>query len=48
MDNQQTIPLKQQAATSPEQDLFRYYARPLTSKLLETMELSKHFFSWRR
>lgn len=44
MDNQQTIPLKQQAATSPEQDLFRYYARPLTSKLLETMELSKHFF----
>lgn len=43
MDNQQTL-------TSPvllkesEQDTFRYYARPLTAKLLETMELSKNFF----
>lgn len=43
MDNQQTL-------TSPvilkdsEQDTFRYFARPLTAKLLETMELSKNFF----
>lgn len=44
MDNQQTILLKQKAAQAQEQDLFRYYARPLTSKLLETMELSKHFY----
>jgi acetylornithine/succinyldiaminopimelate/putrescine aminotransferase/predicted amino acid dehydrogenase len=44
MDNQQTILLKQKVDEAQEQDLFRYYARPLTSKLLETMELSKHFY----
>lgn len=27
-----------------QDDNFRYYARPLTAKLLETMELSKYFF----
>lgn len=32
--------------TCPEssQDDYRYYARPLTSKLLETMELAKHYY----
>jgi acetylornithine/succinyldiaminopimelate/putrescine aminotransferase/predicted amino acid dehydrogenase len=25
-------------------DLYKYFARPLTSKLLETMELAKHFY----
>lgn len=44
MDNQQTLTLKPVLKEEPTHDLFRYYARPLTSKLLETMELSKHFF----
>jgi acetylornithine/succinyldiaminopimelate/putrescine aminotransferase/predicted amino acid dehydrogenase len=44
MDNQQhltSIPVLNEESS---QDLFKYYARPLTAKLLETMELSKHFF----
>ncbi len=44
MDNQQTLNLRKAEPNGPHEDLFRYYARPLTSKLLETMELSKHFF----
>lgn len=44
MDNQQTLLLKQSVAQENNQDLFRYYARPMTSKLLETMQLSKNFF----
>lgn len=43
MDNQQSLskitPIK-----GSQEDTFRYYARPLTAKLLETMELSKYFF----
>lgn len=35
--------LKPDLDTSTDNDEYRYYARPLTSKLLETMELAKHF-----
>ena len=44
MENQNTLNLRRAESTGPHEDLFRYYARPLTSKLLETMELSKHFY----
>lgn len=30
--------------TSDDQDNFRFYARPLTAKLLQTMELNKHYY----
>lgn len=43
MDKQQIIS-SDNSLKQPEQDTFRYYARPLTAKLLETMELSKYFF----
>ena len=44
MENQNTLNLRKAESAGPHEDLFRYYARPLTSKLLETMELSKHFY----
>lgn len=44
MTIQQTLLLNQKLKTTAEKDLFSYYARPLTSKLLETMELAKHFY----
>lgn len=44
MENQQSLLLKKPATPSLDQDLFRYYARPMTSKLLETMQLSKNFY----
>jgi acetylornithine/succinyldiaminopimelate/putrescine aminotransferase/predicted amino acid dehydrogenase len=44
MDKQQTLQIEQTGKDDSEKDLFKYYARPLTAKLLETMELSKHFF----
>ncbi len=31
------------SALESQEDSYRFYARPLTAKLLETMELSKHF-----
>jgi acetylornithine/succinyldiaminopimelate/putrescine aminotransferase len=43
MDNQQTL-ISKIIVNDSEQDTFRYFARPLTAKLLETMELSKYFF----
>jgi acetylornithine/succinyldiaminopimelate/putrescine aminotransferase/predicted amino acid dehydrogenase len=42
MNNQQIVTTSQLQEASQEDD-FRYYARPLTAKLLETMELSKYF-----
>lgn len=44
MTTQQPLSLHAKLNTASEQDFFRYYARPLTSKLLETMELAKHFY----
>lgn len=44
MDNQQTLNLKKADQEAPSQDQFKNYARPLTARLLETMELSKHFY----
>lgn len=44
MNIQQTLLLNQKLKTISEKDLFSTYARPLTSKLLETMELAKHFY----
>ena len=43
MDNSQNLSTSSVTKQSQE-DSFRYYARPLTAKLLETMELSKYFF----
>jgi acetylornithine/succinyldiaminopimelate/putrescine aminotransferase/predicted amino acid dehydrogenase len=42
MENQMGLS-KNSLSKKSEQDNFRYYARPLTAKLLETMELAKHF-----
>lgn len=44
MENQQSLLLKKPSTTNVDQDFFRYYARPMTSKLLETMQLSKNFY----
>ncbi|HXH74638.1 MAG TPA: aminotransferase class III-fold pyridoxal phosphate-dependent enzyme [Bacteriovoracaceae bacterium] len=38
-----TLTFRKTPEKDPESDLFRYFARPMTSKLLETMELAKHF-----
>lgn len=44
MDHLQDLTTNSPAGTSKDSDAFKYYARPLTSKLLETMELNKHYF----
>lgn len=44
MDQLQDLNTNSSANTSGDTDAFKYYARPLTSKLLETMELNKHYF----
>lgn len=43
MEKLQTLNLKQTTLNDSFKNQFAYYARPLTAKLLETMELSKHF-----
>jgi acetylornithine/succinyldiaminopimelate/putrescine aminotransferase/predicted amino acid dehydrogenase len=44
MEQQQKATRLNVTSTELEQDSFRHFARPLTARLLETMELGKHFF----
>ncbi len=44
MDNNQLpLSIRTQVEEDSHKDSFKYFARPMTSKLLETMELTKHF-----
>ena len=44
MTTNQTVNLSEKSLKEAQKDLYKFYARPLTSKLLEAMELSKHFY----
>jgi acetylornithine/succinyldiaminopimelate/putrescine aminotransferase/predicted amino acid dehydrogenase len=44
MMDKQPLTLNVALKEDSQKDLFKFFARPLTAKLLETMELSKHYF----
>ncbi len=44
MEKQKSSTIQEPDQQNLDQGHFKYYARPLTVKLLETMELSKHYF----